>query len=224
MRPELSEGQFPFVARLSARGRDELRALRAHSAAPHQKLLKRGDAVGGAYFVLSGGLRVYYLAADGHEATLYRVDAGDTCVLALTSSFAHEPYPAWVEAGAKGGSFVRVPQRVLHTLFDTEPALREFVWRVLSRRVFDLMRTIEEIGSNSLEQRLALYLARHADASGILRASQSALASELGTAREVVSRALRSLVRRGFARAGRGRIELVDRAALLGMANVADEH
>ncbi len=64
---------FPFFAGLSERGRDEFGALRATHAKAGQQPLKRGDPANGAYFVLQGALRVYYVTDEGREATLYRV-------------------------------------------------------------------------------------------------------------------------------------------------------
>jgi CRP/FNR family transcriptional regulator len=164
--------------------------------------------------LVGGSLRVYYITSDGREATLYHVEPGGTCILALTSAFNREPYPAWVEAGPEGGSFVRVPSAAFRRLFDAEPEFRGFLFGVLSRRVLALMQTLEEIGSAQIEQRVARFLLRQMDQDLIVRASQSAIASELGTAREVVFRALRSLCDQGLVRTGRLRIQVIDPAGL----------
>jgi CRP/FNR family transcriptional regulator, anaerobic regulatory protein len=210
----LSDVQFPFLARLSPAGRRELAAFSAARVHPGQRLLERGDAVDGAYLIIGGALRVYYVTAEAREATLYQVEPGGTCVLALTSAFNQEPYPAWVDAGTKGASFVQVPNLTFHRLFDREPGFREFIFAALSGRIFDLMQTLEEAGCLQLEQRVARYLIRRVDASDSIRISQAGIASELGTAREVVFRALRSLSARGLVRTGRMRIQIVDRPRL----------
>ncbi|MFO0728984.1 MAG: cyclic nucleotide-binding domain-containing protein, partial [Myxococcota bacterium] len=90
-------GLFPFFRQLSPRGRGEIDALRTTAVDPNAPLLRRGDDAGGAYLVLEGALRVYYLTEEGREATLYRVEPGGTCVLALSSTLSARPYPAWVE-------------------------------------------------------------------------------------------------------------------------------
>lgn len=210
----LSESTFPFLARLETSNRRELTALRATPMKPRQGLLQRGDAVDGAYFVVSGSIRVYYVTPDGREATLYQVEPGGTCFSALTATFNEEPYPAWAEAGSSGGTFVRVPGVLFRRLFDAEPSFREFIFGVLSGRVFELMLTLEETGSALMVQRVARYLVRHQSADGTVRASQVAIASELGTAREVVFRALRALAARRLVETGRGRIKVLDVSAL----------
>jgi CRP/FNR family transcriptional regulator len=178
--------------------------------------------VDGAFFVTGGSLRVYYVSEAGREATLYHVEPGGTCILALTATFHHEPYPAWVEAGPRGAEYVRVLGPVLRRLFDGEPAFRDFIFGVLSSRVFELMCTLEEAGTALLEQRLAGWLVRHVDTDGAVRATQAAMASELGTAREVVFRALRALAGRGLVRTGRMRITVLDLAGLRRAATGAE--
>jgi CRP/FNR family transcriptional regulator, anaerobic regulatory protein len=210
----LSTTHFPFLARLTPEGRSELETLRPATVSAAKPLLRRGDRADGAYFVTKGALRVYYVTEEGREATLYRVEPGGTCVLALTAALADEPYPAWVDAGHVGASVVRVPQAVFTAALHREPALREFVFSALSGRVFELMRTLEEAGSASVAQRVARYLLRHADPEGVVRASQAGIAAELGSAREVVFRSLRALSDQGLVETGRARVRILDRAGL----------
>ncbi|HKO48276.1 MAG TPA: Crp/Fnr family transcriptional regulator, partial [Polyangiaceae bacterium] len=178
------------------------------------RLLQRGDFVDGAYLVVAGSLRVYYIDAEGREATLYHVELGGTCILALTSSFNGEPYPAWVDAGREGAAYVRLPHDLLRRALDAESAFRDFIFSALAGRVFNLMRSLEETGTLLMEQRVARYLARAVHIDDAVRVTQVGIASELGTAREVVFRSLRSLSTRGLIRTGRARIEIIDRAAL----------
>jgi CRP/FNR family transcriptional regulator len=214
MKGAFTAAQFPFLSRISPGARSELVALGARRSAPLQLLLQKGDVVDGAYFVVGGSLRVYYITAEGREATLYRVPSGGTCVLAMTASLGDEPYPAWVQAESDGALFVLLPKLVLRRLLDEEAAFRELIFGVLSGRVFELMCTLEEAGTQRVEQRVARHLLRRVGADGSVRASQSGIASDLGTAREVVSRALRSLAARGVVETGRGRVVILDRPEL----------
>jgi CRP/FNR family transcriptional regulator len=206
----LTEARFPFLAGLSTGGRRELARLVPRRVGPRQAVLRRGDPSDGAYLVVRGALRVFYLSAAGREATLYHVEAGGTCVLALTSTFAGEPYPAWVQAGASGAEVLRVPSAAFHRLFDAEASFRGFVLRALSARIFELMCAMEELGSVMVERRVARYLLRGRAPDGSVRVTQTAIAAELGTAREVVYRALRSLSARGLIATGRVRIRVLD--------------
>jgi CRP/FNR family transcriptional regulator len=109
VRGDLTEATFPFLARLSSGARSELAAYRVQTIGARHPLLERGASAGGAYLVTTGSLRVFYLTAEGREATLYRVEPGGTCLLAITSTIEQAPYPAWVESGPEGATFARIP-------------------------------------------------------------------------------------------------------------------
>jgi len=210
----LQATSFPFVARLSEEARRALAACRVRAIGARRLLLERGAIVEGAYLVTKGLLRVYYLTPGGQEATLYRVEQGGSCVLAITSTIGREPYPAWVESGPEGASFVCIPAAVVRRLLETEAAFRDFVFGVLSGRVFEVMQALEEAGSLRIEQRVAHFLLQRAGPDGSVRATQAAIASELGTAREVVFRALRALGERRLVQTGRMRVRVLDAAGL----------
>lgn len=215
----LTAARFAFLERMSPAGRAALGSLAARRLAPGERVLERGDPADGAVLVVAGRLRVYYVTESGREATLYTVEPGGTCVLALSATLQREAYPAWVESGGGGAAMVMVPAALFRRLVDEEPAFRGFVLAALSGRVFELMRALEEIGSSLIEQRVARLLLRRRDEDDCVRASQAAIAAELGTAREVVFRAVRALSRRGLvATTGRGRIRLLDARRLAHVA------
>jgi CRP/FNR family transcriptional regulator len=205
---------FPFMDGCSDAARRLVADLPSRTVAPRTRVLRRGDPVDGVFLVTSGTLRVYHLTAEGREATLYRVRPGETCILALTAAFRREQYPAWVETEATPLRFALLPGEEFRRLYDQEPAFRGFVFEVLSGRVFELMSRLEELGSLSLEQRLAAFLLAEADGAAEVAMSQARLAAHLGTAREVVSRSVRSLAACGLVATSRGRIRLLDVPAL----------
>ena len=180
--------------------RDGLVSRHAASAAP---LLLKGQAISGAYFVLQGRLRVYTLAPNGSEATLYFIDAGETCVFALNSLFNDLLYPAWVQAVTET-TIAFLPGPLFRLLFAEEPVIRDLTVRTLSTLVFRLMAELEEVHSFKLNQRLANLLLTHASSSGVLRMTQQQMAFHLGTTREVVARLLREFVALGYVETRRG--------------------
>jgi CRP/FNR family transcriptional regulator len=176
-------------------------------------ILHKGQAISGAYFVVRGRLRVYALAPDGTEATLYFIDPGETCVFALNSLFNDLRYPAWVQA-EPGTTVALIPGPVFRQLFEREPAIQDVTVRALSTLVFRLMAGLEEIHAYKLNQRLANLLLVHAPADGALRMTQQQIAAHLGTSREVVARLLGQFAAEGLVTTGRGVIRIVDAAGL----------
>lgn len=208
--PRAVSEDFPFLAGSTVATRALVESLPVRGLPPRTAVLRRGDPVDGVFLVVGGTLRVFYVAADGHEATLYRIGPGESCVLALTAAFRSDPYPAWVETEDDPLRVVVVPGATFRRLYDAEPAFREFVFEVLSGRVFELMTRMEEIGSLRIEQRLAGFLLDAADEAGEVAMSQARMAAHLGTAREVVFRALRSLSEQGLVATGRARVRTLD--------------
>jgi CRP/FNR family transcriptional regulator len=193
----------PFSG-LSNAGRKLLREAtisRHHpSATP---LLHKGQRTSGAYFVLTGRLRVFSISPSGTEATLYFIDPGETCVFALNSLFNDLLYPAWVQA-VDETSIALIPGSTFRSLFSTEPVIRDLTVKTLSTLVFRLMAELEEVHSYKLNQRLANLILVHASTAGELRMTQQQIAFHLGTTREVVARLIRELVSAGLVETRRG--------------------
>ncbi|MGO4870031.1 MAG: Crp/Fnr family transcriptional regulator [Roseiarcus sp.] len=173
------------------------------------QLIARGDLVAGAYLVERGALRVYYVSAEGREGTLYWIEPGQSCILAINCMFSRLAYPAWVES--EGPTEVTViPGDVYRKLFAAEPAIQNFTFDVLSGRLFELMALIEETASQGLEARLAAFLLRRAKGEPEIAVTHDQIARHLATSREVVSRTVRRLAARGLIAPAQRHIALLD--------------
>jgi CRP/FNR family transcriptional regulator len=89
---------------------------------------------------------------------------------------------------------------------------------VFGERLADLMTLVEAVAFQRLDQRLAAALLGHG---AVLHATHQALADQLGTAREIVTRLLRRFERDGLVELGRERIVMLDAAALRAIAEPA---
>jgi CRP/FNR family transcriptional regulator len=88
---------------------------------------------------------------------------------------------------------------------------RRFVFGVFADRLADLMSLAEAVAFQRLDQRLAAALLGHGPT---VQTTHQALADELGTVREIVTRLLKRFEQSGWVSLGRERIELRDAAAL----------
>ncbi len=172
-------------------------------------VLHKGQPVSGAYVVLEGRLRVFTITPSGTEATLYFIDPGDTCVLALNCLFNDLLYPAWVQAETACRVAV-IPGPVYRRLFETEASVRELTVGALSNLVWRLMAEVEQLHASNHRQRLAQFILLHAAADGSLQMTQQQLARHLGTTREVVARLMQDFVAKGLLRTRRGRVDIAD--------------
>jgi CRP/FNR family transcriptional regulator len=92
---------------------------------------------------------------------------------------------------------------------------RRFVFGVFADRLADLMSLAEAVAFQRLDQRLAAALLGHG--STVLTTHQ-ALADELGTVREIVTRLLKRFEQAGWVEVGRERVTVRDAGALRALA------
>ena len=163
--------------------------------------------------VLSGEVRVARGSSQGRALELYRVGPGELCVVSASCLFGQHSLSAnGVTTSATRLAVLSPP--AFDTCCEHEP-FRRFVFGVFADRLADLMALAEAVAFQRLDQRLAAALLGHGE---VLHASHQALADELGTVREMVTRLLRRFERSGWLTLGRERIELRDAAALRRLA------
>jgi len=156
-------------------------------------IINKGNSVSGAYVVVRGRLRVYSISPGGNEATLYFINPGEICILALNCIFNNLRYPAWVQS-EPDTCVGMIPSLTYRTLFQNEPSIQNLTVHALSVLVFRLMEELEEIHSLNLKERLAKFILMRSEGVGQLRMTQSELAAHLGTTREVIAKLLRRMV------------------------------
>lgn len=167
--------------------------------------------------MLEGTIRVQQRSDSGRDIVLYRVEAGQSCVMTTACLLAQDAYTA--EGIAETDiEAVAVPHALFDHLMETSPAFRGFVMRAYARRIRDLLRVIDDVAFGRIDVRLAARLLDLAGATEEVFATHQRLANELGTAREVISRQLQDFQKRGLIRQTRGRILLSDPARLARLA------
>lgn len=205
---------FPPLAALEPEALAALREGARRVAAPRGTVLFQAGGLCSAYLLLmDGSVRVQMVAESGREIVLYRVGRGETCILTTACLMTRKDYAAEgiadtdIDAVALGAA-------AFHALLACSAVFRDFVFASFGDRLMDLMMLIEEVTFQRIDLRLARFLLERRDAAGGLDATHQALAVELGTAREVVSRHLKEFERKGLVTLARGRIAVRDAAAL----------
>ncbi|MBV1786587.1 Crp/Fnr family transcriptional regulator [Marinobacterium sp. D7] len=170
-------------------------------------VFQTGDSCRQFLLVLEGSVRVQKLSDSGREILLYRVEAGQSCILTTACLLGSKHYQAeaFTESTVKA---VVIPSAAFRRAMDDSAALREFVFAGYGQRLTELLMLIEAIAFGRLDCRLAAYLLNQGP--GPLKTTHQQIARELGTAREVVSRTLKEFERRGWLRLSRASIELLE--------------
>ena len=201
---------YPFLSRVSPESRRLIEAsAKTQIVARGDCLLRKGDRIRGLYLVLSGRLRVYAISAAGEEASLYVIEPGESCPLAMHAMLTEKLHQAWVRVESKAAKLFFIPSAVFRDLYEHERSVREFTLSVLSGRIAALMTVLEDLSLQSVGERVKSHLLRCAGVRGEVETTHEAIALALGTAREVVSRKLRELSRAGLIKTQRGRIRIL---------------
>ncbi len=169
----------------------------------------------GVMWLLEGSARVFQRSSDGREVTLYRVHPGELCLLSLYTLFHGAPYEAEARAETPLRGLVVTANDMLG-LLDRSDSLRRYLLKDLTARLHTLVSLAGDTALQRLDLRLACLLGGLFERSGgaPLNVTHEAIAHELGTSREVVSRLLKQFEQQGCIWLGRGRIELADAKGL----------
>lgn len=209
--------QFPELTNLDQHAKDLLTQYARIVEAPVGTIGYREGGPCGAYVMrLAGQSRVYKMSTSGREILLYRVGAGETCVITTTCLLGNSDYPAStiVEEAIRD---VIIPAAAFNQLMVDSAVFRKFVMTNYGALISDLIVLLDEVAFHSLDARLAKVLL-DAKTPQITRTHQQ-IADELGTAREVVSRQLKRLEVKGAVSLGRGQIEITNRTSLEKLAS-----
>lgn len=177
-----------------------------------------GDESSAFLVVTSGAVRVEQTNSAGRTVVLYRVTAGDSCVLTTTCLLSDRPYSGFGYADGDVEAIAISPV-TFRKLLQTDTTFQELVFRGFAARVGELTDVIDDLLEHRTDLRLARWLAGRTDAE--VEMKQVEIAQELGTAREVVSRALKSFEDQGWIKIGRGKISILHRDALRAHGNPA---
>lgn len=210
--PGLFDGAPPSVRA------DFLKESQPFTLPAGRQMLLPGEELSGVGFVSQGVVRVYLVGADGREVTLYHIRSGESCVLATSCVLGATSFPACavVEQECSGHM---VPLGVFRQWVQREPFWREHAFRLLSQRMAGVLSRFEHALFTRLDERLAgLLLQMRTPDTETVERTQQAIANELGSAPEVVSRVFKRWSQRGIVRVQRGSVLLLDRDHLARLA------
>lgn len=173
----------------------------------------QGDVCSNYLLIIEGQVRVISRADNGREIVLYRLGPGDSCVLTTSCLFSQRRYPA---EGITDSAVtaLAIPSAQFNRTIEQSATFRRFVFASFGDHLGSLIGLVEEIAFGRLETRLARHLLEQAGSTDTVQATHQDLATELGSAREVISRQLKDLEGRGLVRLQRGSLTILDRPGL----------
>ncbi|MBL4870092.1 MAG: Crp/Fnr family transcriptional regulator [Robiginitomaculum sp.] len=173
-----------------------------------------GDESKAFLILLQGCIRVDLTTKSDREIVLYRVKEAETCLITTTALLQSEVYFARgvAETDIKA---LALSASDFHTALAVSPVFAQHVLSDYARRVESLVGLIDRLTSKDVKADIAAALLAEMDEDGVVTITQTALARNIGTAREVVSRKLSELETHGIVKRERGRIRVLDKTKLM---------
>lgn len=168
-----------------------------------------GERIDSIAMLLSGEVRVYKIGETGREITLYRFGQGESCVLTANAILSRQTFPA-IATVEKEADVVLISAEVFRDWVKRYDAWREYVFDLFSQRLSTVMAVVDEVVFQQMDRRLATLLYQRALEHNPLHITHQAIAAELGSSREVISRLIEDLASQGILQPRRGAVEVLD--------------
>jgi CRP/FNR family transcriptional regulator, anaerobic regulatory protein len=171
------------------------------------KVFETGSPCGAFLMVLDGCVRVQMIGETGREIVLYRVEDGQTCILTTACLLSGENYNAEAVTESETTA-IALPVGQFQTLLNQSQAFRDMVFASYGARISNLVSLVEEVAFGRVDLRLAQFLIERQNGEKTVKKTHYELATELGTAREVISRQLKEFERHGWVELTRGQVKI----------------
>ncbi|HEB86642.1 MAG TPA: Crp/Fnr family transcriptional regulator [Gammaproteobacteria bacterium] len=218
MSKSFTDKSAPFADIQDDIGKNILKQARKTVIPANTIIFKQGDSCQNYFLVLEGSVKVLSRAENGREIVLYRVQRGQSCTLTVACLFANSKYPAEgiTETEVKA---LLIPLAAFNQGLQHSADFRKQIFDSHSQRLSEIITLVEEISFGRIDARLAKALLHYIDTDTTVHITHQNLATELGSAREVISRQLKEFEHRGWVKLLRGNIEILDISALEQLAS-----
>jgi CRP/FNR family transcriptional regulator len=159
-----------------------------------QAILEIGQTVRVMPLVLTGLLRVSRLDEEERELLLYYINPNESCAMTFTCCM--QQFPSEIRAVAEEDTtLLAIPIASMDSWLSDFPTWKSFVMRTIRNRFNELLKTIDQIAFQKLDERLVTFLNEKSKSTGsaLINVSHEQIANSLATSRVVVSRLLKRL-------------------------------
>ena len=216
---EFYQEYFPFWEKLNEDDKEYLCQHTSFVRFEKAQSVHTASECSGLYIVKSGRLRLYMLSEEGKEVTLYRLSAGDICMLSASCVLKSITFDVYVDAEVpsdcymiSGMAFNSVSERVLE--------VKNYALEMAVQRFSDVMWVMQQIVFMSMDKRLAIFLLDEITSNGTDTVSMTheQISRHLGTAREVITRMLKHFAAEGWVEVTRKGIKVLNKNKLRDIA------
>lgn len=175
-----------------------------------EMILDENASIRSIPIVTKGSIKVMRTEEDGREILLYYIKAGESCVMSFLGGLHGETSKVKAEV-EEDAEILFLPTDKVTSLIKTNPDWLDYIFKMYHKRFEELLDMINELIFRKVDDRLIKLLHKKSELTGskIITATHEQLANELGTARVVVSRILKTFEEDHKLKLGRNRIELL---------------
>jgi len=174
---------------------------------PDSTIFRQGDTCTNYLLVKQGSIKVSTRADNGREMLLYHVGQGESCTLTTACLLAGDTYPAEGVTETFTEAYV-ITKKDFCQLLNQSESFRTYIFAEYGKRLKNIIYLVETVSFGRIDKRLANWLIDNNNQGEISTTHQN-IATDLGTAREVISRQLKIFEKKGWLRLYRGKIVLI---------------
>jgi CRP/FNR family transcriptional regulator len=174
------------------------------------ELLREGQYIKVIPLVLSGLIKVFTRYED-KELLLYYIKPNESCIMSFSAGINNQPSKIYA-VSEENSYLLLIPAEKLERWTKQFPDFNSLFFMQYNLRYSDLLDTINSILFDKLDKRVYDYLKEKVAVSqnNPLKISHRQIASELGTAREVISRIVKKLEFEGKVKQNTTTIEILE--------------
>lgn len=164
-------------------------------------LMKTGQYFRSVLLIVSGLIKVYREDEEGNEFFMYYLQPGQACALSMICATRKQASELMAKAVTET-EVVMVPLEYMDAWMSKYKSWYYYVLENYRSRFNELLVTIDHIAFRNMDERLLFYLKRHRETlkTDILTLSNTEIAQELNSSREVISRLMKKLAEKGMIR------------------------
>lgn len=203
---EIVKQRFPFFESGLRTAISDEGTLREFEAG--QELIREDQYIKSFPIVLEGMIKVCRTDENGNELLLYYLRPGEVCTVSLICCM--DRTRSRVKAIAEEDTTaIAVPVELLDSWIGTYQTWKEYVMRSMQMRFDELLNALDSIAFLKMDERLEKFFRDRYQSTGsmVYEGSHQDVALALNSSREVISRLLKQMEKKGMISLSRGRID-----------------
>ena len=208
--------QLPFYEHLTNQQKEQMESVSYVAQFKKGQIIHdQGSDCLGMIMLLEGELRTFMISEEGREITLYRLEPEDVDILSAACVVNQITFDTQMVA-VKDCSLLVIPAIHMSHWKEENRYIRAYVYELATDRFSDVMWMIQQTLFLRVDQRIAIYLLDEVNKNHSLevKTTQEEIALEINSAREVVARMIKTMVKEGWVKTKRGSFTILDKKAL----------